>query len=76
MRTTIDIPNALYRRIKARAAAEGKPAKALILAGVEQVLSGQAPERRRKLKLPIIKSQRPGSLHLDNARIYDLLFPA
>jgi len=76
MRTTVDIPDALYRRLKARAATEGTSAKALILAGVTQVLSDQAPARRRKLKLPLIKSRQPGSLHLDNARIYDLLFPA
>ena len=76
MRTTIDIPDAMYRRIKARAAAEGKAAKALILHGVEQVLKGQSSTARRKLKLPIIQSKRPGSMYLDNARIYDVIsFP-
>lgn len=76
MRTTIDIPDAMYRRLKARAAAEGKPAKALILQGVEQVLKGQSPAAHRKLKLPLIPSKRPGSMYLDNARIYDVIsFP-
>ncbi len=76
MRTTVDIPDAMYRRLKARAAAEGKPAKALILDGVEQVLKGQSSTTRRKLKLPLIPSKRPGSMYLDNARIYDVIsFP-
>jgi len=66
----------MYRRLKARAAAEGKPAKALILQGVEQVLKGQPPSAPRKLKLPLIPSKRPGSMYLDNARIYDIIsFP-
>jgi len=76
MRTTIDIPDAMYRRLKTKAAAEGRPAKALILRGVEQVLDAPPPASSRKLKLPIIKSKRPGSLCLDNARIYDVIsFP-
>ena len=76
MRTTIDIPDAMYRRVKARAAAEGKPAKAVILEGVEQVLKGQSQAARKKIKLPLIPSKRPGSMYLDNARIYDVIsFP-
>jgi len=76
MRTTIDIPSALYRRLKARAAAEGKSTKALILSGVETVLAANETVPLNRLKLPLIRSKRPGTLHLDNARIYDLIsFP-
>ncbi len=75
MRTTIDIPNALYRRLKARAATEGQPAKALILRAVEQVLDGRPPVKR-KIVIPVIPSKHPGTMQLDNARIYDLIsFP-
>ena len=75
MRTTIDIPNALYRRLKARAATEGQPAKALILRAVEQVL-GASPPVKRKIVIPVIPSKHPGALRLDNARIYELIpFP-
>jgi len=72
MRTTIDIPDAMYRRLKARAATEGKPAKALILKGVEQVLRSDASPGTRVV-VPVVPSKRPGSLRLDNARIYDLI---
>ena len=77
MRTTVDIPDALYRRLRTRAASEGRSAKALILRGVEHVISAPAPSvPRRRVKLPIVRSKRPGTLRLDNARIYDVIsFP-
>ncbi len=73
MRTTIDIPDGLYRRLKARAASEGKPTKALILRAVEQVLVAPPPVRR-KIVIPVIHSKQPGTLRLTNAQIDDLIF--
>lgn len=76
MRTTIDIPDAMYRRLRARAAGEGRSAKALILQGVEQVLHAESSTPRRRVKLPLVRSTRPGSMRIDNARIYDVIsFP-
>jgi hypothetical protein len=76
VRTTIDIPDALYRRLKARAAAEGRAAKALILQGVEQVLAAEKPASNTPVTLPLVKSKRPGRIRIDNARIYDIIsFP-
>lgn len=73
MRTTIDIPDTMYRRLKSRAAGEGRSAKALILQGVEQVLTSKHRVSGRKVTLPIVRSKRPGTLQLDNARIYDVI---
>lgn len=76
MRTTIDIPDAMYRRLKARAAREGRPAKALILRGVELVLKADAATIGERVRLPLVVSKRPGKLRIDNARIYDVIsFP-
>jgi hypothetical protein len=76
MRTTVDIPDAMYRRLKTRAASEGSSAKALILRGVEQVLKVKRRTSRRRVALPIVRSKRPGRLRLDNARIYEVIsFP-
>ena len=76
MRTTVDIPDAMHRRLKARAAGEGKSAKALILRGIEQLLADRAVAGKGKLVAPVIRSKRPGSLRIDNARIYDVIsFP-
>ena len=75
MRTTIDIPDAMYRRLKARAATEGQTAKAMILRAVEQIMASK-PVSAKKLKAPVIVSKQPGTMHLDNARIYDVIsFP-
>ncbi len=77
VRTTIDIPDGMYRRLKAQAAHEGRPAKALILQAVEHVLSRKAAaSEQRRVRLPLVRSKRPGQLRLDNARIYDVIsFP-
>ena len=76
MRTTVDIPDPVYRRLKVRAAREGRSVKELLLRGAEHVL--KSPERKtgRRVTLPIVRSKHPGSLRLDNARIYDIIgFP-
>ena len=76
MRTTIDIPDPMYRRLKARAAGEGRSAKALIMRGVEQVLKAGSSSTGRRVTLPIVRARRPGTLRIDNARIYDVIsFP-
>lgn len=76
MRTTVDIPDPVYRRLKSRAASEGSSAKELILRGVEQVLKERPRRRGKKIKLPIIRSKEPGTLELDNERIFEIIsFP-
>jgi hypothetical protein len=75
MRTTIDIPDPLYRKLKAKAAENGCSMKELILRGVEEGFNRERPKRRR-IKLPILKSKRPGSLHITNEEIYEIIsFP-
>ncbi len=76
MRTTVDIPDTTYRLLKSRAASEGTSVKEMVLRGVEVVLAEEKPVRRRRLKLPLVKSKQPGSVKLDNERIYELIgFP-
>jgi hypothetical protein len=76
MRTTVDIPDQMYRRLKGRAAREGRSAKELILRGVEQILADERRTSGRRVSLPLVRSKRPGSVSLDNARIYEVIsFP-
>jgi hypothetical protein len=76
MRTTVDIPDPVYRRLKSRAASEGSSTKELILRGVGQVLKQGRRKARKKIRLPIIKSKAPGTLDLDNERIFEIIpFP-
>lgn len=75
MRTTVDIPDRLYRQLKSRAAREGSSTRALILRGVKEVLRSKRRTAGRHVSLPIVRSSRPGTVDLDNARIYDIAFP-
>lgn len=75
MRTTIDIPDPLYRKLKAKAAENGCSVKGLILRSVQEKHSLARPKRFR-VKLPILKSKRPGTLHITNEEIYEIIpFP-
>lgn len=77
MRTTVDIPDELYRRLKSRAAIAGHSVKSLILTSVEKELESTHQDRERKnLKLPLVRSKHPGALRLTNEEIYDVIpFP-
>jgi plasmid stability protein len=75
MRTTVDIPDGMYRQLKSRAAREGSSTRALILKGVKEVLKSERRKTGTPVVLPIVRSRRPGTVALDNAIIYDIAFP-
>lgn len=76
MRTTVDIPDSLYRELKSKAAREKRSVKQLILRGVEVELRGKVKKRRRRVTFPLVPSKRPGTLVIDNAKIFELIpFP-
>jgi hypothetical protein len=76
MRTTVDIPDALYRELKSKAAREKVTVKQLILRGVQVELKGRVTKRKRRVTFPIIRSKNPGTLEIDNAKICQLIsFP-
>lgn len=75
MRTTVEIPDSMYRRLKSKAAREGSSTRAIILRGVKEVLKSERRKGGVPVSLPIVRSKRPGTLALDNARIYDIAFP-
>ncbi len=72
MRTTVDIPDAVYRKLKAKAALEGSTVKETILQAVSRELNGSPPKRR--IRLPLIHAKEKGRLNLPSSQIYDLLF--
>jgi hypothetical protein len=77
MRTTVDIPDPLYRALKKKAAHEGFSIKELVLRGVELELRSAAKTKTgSQRRPPVIESDKPGSLDLDNAKIYEIIpFP-
>jgi hypothetical protein len=76
MRTTVGILDALYRELKSKVAREKRSVKELILRGVEIELRPRSKKRSRRVTLPLVPSKNPGTLDVDNAKIYELIsFP-
>ena len=75
VRTTVDIPTSLYRRLKEQAAAQGRSVRELILAGAKSaLLEGQRP-RPKRVRFPLIVSKGP-KVDLTNELIYEYVeFP-
>lgn len=70
VRTTVDIPAPLYRKLKEQAAARGHSIRELDLAGVRGVLlQGQRP-RAKRVEFPLIVSEGP-KVDLSSERIYE-----
>lgn len=78
VRTSIDLPRDLHRRLHEAAARKGCSARQLILRSIEQAVEEATPKRRRRhlsLNPPIVPSTgKP--FDLTNEQIYDLIeFP-
>ena len=70
IRTTVDIPAPLYRKLKEQATAQGRSIRELILLGVRvTLLQGKRP-RPRRVKFPLIVSDGP-KVELTNEQIYE-----
>jgi plasmid stability protein len=76
MRTTLDIPDEAYRRLKIKAATEGETIRKIALRGILREIGEQDTLPLPRLSEPVLKSYAPGSIDIDNERIYDLIgFP-
>jgi hypothetical protein len=74
MRTTIDILDEAYRRLKVTAATEGTTLREIALRGIERELDPSVSLLpRKKFKIPVIPSAHPGTLRLTNEDIDDIL---
>lgn len=75
MRTTVDIPDPVYRELKGEAAREGTSVKQIILRKVMHD-PRQTEAAPKKLKYPLVVSKRPGSLKLGEEGVYEYIpFP-
>jgi hypothetical protein len=74
MRTTVDIPDDIYRELKIKAALEGRPLREIVLRGIERELGPtETQPSRAKFHIPVISSAQPGTLRLTNEDIDDIL---
>ena len=72
MRTSIDLPDGMFRRLKATAALRGVTMKTLVSAALERELREETPAVPDE-PFPVIRSASPGSLHLTSERIAQIL---
>ncbi len=70
VRTTVDIPGPLYRKLKEQAAAKGSSVRELVLAGVRGVLLEDRTLRPRRVRFPLIVSSGP-KVDLGNEDLYE-----
>jgi hypothetical protein len=70
VRTTVDIPVSLYRKLKEQAAAQGRSVRELILAGVRATLLDGKRPRAKRVRFPLIVSKGP-KVDLTNEQIYE-----
>ena len=70
IRTTVDIPSPLYRKLKEHAAAQGRSIRELLLAGAETVLLQRQRPRPRRVRFPLIVSDGP-AMDVTNEQIYE-----
>jgi hypothetical protein len=75
IRTTVDIPASLYRKLKTQAAAQGRSVREVILAGIRLSLLTPKQPRSKRVRFPLIKSKGP-KLSLTNEQMYEYIeFP-
>ena len=74
MRTTVDLPDDLFRSAKALSSLRGISLKALITRALEHELeSATVRIRPRRVTFPIVPSTRPGSVCVSSDRIARIL---
>jgi hypothetical protein len=73
MRTTVDLPDPLFRELKAIAARRGTSLKNVIREAVELEIRKTQSKPVGRIKFPVLPSREPGTLSLTNADIEDVL---
>jgi len=76
VRTSIDIPRNLHRKLREEAAKRGCSARSLILAAIEQTVASPAQRKGRlKLDRPLLDDGTRKMSSITSEEIYELGFP-
>ena len=74
MRTTIDLPDGLFRKVKAVSSLKGMSLKEYLTRAIEhEVESAGVKFESRRIKHPLVPSRHPGSIAIDAAGIAEIL---
>ena len=71
MRTTIDIPDGVYRKLKSNAALDGSTVKSLVLKLVHRELDDG--KQAVRTEFPLIRGKESRKLNLTNAEIEEIM---
>ena len=78
MRTTVDLPDDLYKSVRMLAIEKNSSLRQMVVDGLDLLLrqhTGALPQQKR-FEPPLIRSTRADKLVIDNETIYDLIdFP-
>jgi hypothetical protein len=73
VRTTVDLPDELFRELKALAVQRGTSLRELLRTAVEYELArAQRPAKAYRVRFPVLNSKEPVRVDLKNADIEDL----
>jgi len=73
MRTTVDIPDELFRDLKLKSAREGVTLKQLIVKALESQIHDSSGRKSSRIRGPLIRCKSKKPIALTNAEIEDLL---
>jgi hypothetical protein len=70
MRTTVDLPDALFKRVKSEAALRGMRLKEFIAQSLQKSLAGQRDDlKSRRVRLPLIRSSGGHPINLTREQV-------
>ncbi len=73
VRTTVDIPDELFRSLKLKSAREGVTLKQLIVKALESQIRNVLERKPRRIRGPLIRCKSKKPIALTNAEIEGLL---
>jgi len=75
MRTTIELPDSVYRKAEKAARTQGVTVEEFIIRTFERELKAEpdAPSHFKRVTLPLVPSKEPGTMDLKNFNFDDLL---
>ena len=72
IRTSLDIPVSLHRKLHEAALRQGCSARQLILRGIETVVHQTPTQPKRRVRFPLIRSKNRLRTGVTNEMIYDM----
>ena len=73
MRTTIELPDELFQRVKTVAARRQTSMNELIIEAIEHETGSDLSAREKRVEFPLVRSKRPASVDPDPETLAELI---